>query len=219
MIASLAILTYSCLLLVEWTEGHLGKPEPPNDLGSKGIQSGLVSINCLAYSKGRMQFQNVDNGAPHKGFGGFVLKSNRQRFCPQLLSLCPSEGQRCQLEERHLLGFKIRFLFGGKPKHCDAIHESQKICNQPIPEDLNSEKLSNYKYFFCSPKQVSSDLTLTEQRRTNVTSIPSPSAQRETSMAPTNKAIFFTREILLTVSNYDVINITHCKYLYQYHVP
>ena len=51
MIASLATLTYSCLLLVEWTEGRLGKPEPPNDLGSKGIQSGPVSINCLIYPK------------------------------------------------------------------------------------------------------------------------------------------------------------------------
>ena len=31
-------------------------------------------------------------------------------------------------------------------------------------------------------------------------------------MAPTNKATSFTREILLTLSNYDVINITYCKY-------
>ena len=51
MIASLATLTYSCLLLVDWTEGRLRKPEPPNDLGAKGIESGPVSINCLTYPK------------------------------------------------------------------------------------------------------------------------------------------------------------------------
>ena len=80
MIASLAILTYSCLLLVEWTEGRLGKPEPPNDLGSKGIQSGPVSINCLTYPKGRMQFQNVDNGISKRNLSTEARKSATNRY-------------------------------------------------------------------------------------------------------------------------------------------
>ena len=54
--------------------------------------------------------------APQSNFGGVVMKSNRSRFCAQLLYCTSSAVQGYELKQRHLLDFKKRFLFGGKPK-------------------------------------------------------------------------------------------------------
>ena len=72
--------------------------------------------------------------ASQSNFGGVVMKSNRWRFCAQLLYCTSSAVQGYQLKQRHLLDFKIRFSFGGKPKRpwCYVSHatfnSSLSIC-------------------------------------------------------------------------------------------
>ena len=57
----------------------------------------LGNVFCFARVFSKFVFRttsnSIENIAPQRGFGGFVFKSNRWRFCPQLLSLCSSEGQ------------------------------------------------------------------------------------------------------------------------------